>query len=244
MSFIPEPDYERMNRLVQSVADVLFAPAADKDFKRKCEAWIKAVVTKISLGWDFGFLQSVHYDTLVAGVGVFRLEGDCNKVHAVFAPGRLRRYSLVDSAASAAGHSFSHIGVPEAYALESGNQLHLLPPPADDTSVAVVYSRPIDVSIVPDSWEPVIVDGVIGLYGRHYDRAALNEGSSEFERRFRREVRWLRRECGDAVVMDAVALRCAMTNEALAAPVVQVAVVEPVDDGVESDSVSYPLTVG
>jgi hypothetical protein len=52
------------------------------------------------------------------------------------------------------------------------------------TPFACLYTRPMDLAIVPDFWETVVLDGVLGTYGRHFDRDALGSSPEEFERRY------------------------------------------------------------
>jgi hypothetical protein len=52
------------------------------------------------------------------------------------------------------------------------------------TPFAILYTRPMDLAIVPDYWETVVLDGVLGTYGRHFDRDALGDSPEEFERRY------------------------------------------------------------
>lgn len=52
------------------------------------------------------------------------------------------------------------------------------------TPFAILYTRPMDLAIVPDFWETLVLDGVLGTYGRHFDRDALGDSPEEFERRY------------------------------------------------------------
>jgi len=52
------------------------------------------------------------------------------------------------------------------------------------TPFAILYTRPMDLAIVPEFWETLVLDGVLGTYGRHFDRDALGSDPQEFERRY------------------------------------------------------------
>jgi hypothetical protein len=57
------------------------------------------------------------------------------------------------------------------------------------TPFAALYTRLMDLAIVPDFWETLIVNGVLGTYGRHFDRDALAADPEEYERRYEAQLR-------------------------------------------------------
>ncbi len=57
------------------------------------------------------------------------------------------------------------------------------------TPFACLYTRPMDLAIVPDFWETLVLDGVLGTYGRHFDRDALGAAPEEFERRYEAKLK-------------------------------------------------------
>jgi hypothetical protein len=57
------------------------------------------------------------------------------------------------------------------------------------TPFSCLYTRPMDLAIVPEFWETVVLDGVLGTYGRHFDRDALGSSPEEFERRYESKLK-------------------------------------------------------
>lgn len=56
------------------------------------------------------------------------------------------------------------------------------------TPFAVLYTRPMDLAIVPDFWETVVLNGVLGTFGRHFDRDQLGSEPEVFEQRYERQL--------------------------------------------------------
>lgn len=57
------------------------------------------------------------------------------------------------------------------------------------TRMTLLYTAPMDVAAVPDHFEPLLVNGALGLYGRHFDRDTLTEDAAAFEVRYRTGLR-------------------------------------------------------
>lgn len=57
------------------------------------------------------------------------------------------------------------------------------------TPFALLYTRPMDLAIVPEFWETIVLDGVLGTYGRHFDRDAIGDDPEEFERRYEAKLK-------------------------------------------------------
>lgn len=57
------------------------------------------------------------------------------------------------------------------------------------TPLTLLYTVPMDVTVMPDHFEPMLVHGALGLYGRHFDRDTLTDAAPEFERRYRENLR-------------------------------------------------------
>lgn len=57
------------------------------------------------------------------------------------------------------------------------------------TPFAVLYTRPMDLAIVPAFWKTVVVNGVLGTFGRHFDRDQLGSDPEEFERRYEAQLK-------------------------------------------------------
>lgn len=56
------------------------------------------------------------------------------------------------------------------------------------TPFALLYTRPMDLAIVPDFFETVTVNGVLGTFGRHFDRDQLGSDPENFETRYERQL--------------------------------------------------------
>ncbi len=57
------------------------------------------------------------------------------------------------------------------------------------TPFSTLYTRPMDLAIVPDFWETIVLNGVLGTFGRHFDRDSLASDPEEFERRYEAQLR-------------------------------------------------------
>lgn len=56
------------------------------------------------------------------------------------------------------------------------------------TPLHLVYTRPMDLAIVPDSFETIVLNGVLGTFGRHFDRDQLGSHPEDFEQRYERQL--------------------------------------------------------
>jgi hypothetical protein len=182
----PRQDASREERILTDLADLMHAPR-DDDFDRRALRWIGHVLAIAARGRKWWFLENVAGTTLKSGADMIDLRGHVDRVAAVYAPKRLHLLSLAEitelrQAATVAGRP--NAGEPTHYANEAGRRIHLWPAPATATRFAVLYQRPMAIELVPDEWESIIVDGVLGRYGRHFDRDALTQDPAEFERRF------------------------------------------------------------
>jgi hypothetical protein len=54
--------------------------------------------------------------------------------------------------------------------------------------LTLLYTVPMDMSLVPDHFEPMVLHGILGLYGRHFDRDVLTDSAPDFEARYRRNL--------------------------------------------------------
>lgn len=57
------------------------------------------------------------------------------------------------------------------------------------TPFALLYTRPMDLAIVPDFWETIVLNGVLGTFGRHFDRDQLAAAPENFESRYEQQLR-------------------------------------------------------
>jgi len=187
MQPFPAPDYERLGRVIADFAALMRFDTND-DNTAMTTRWISHVLNRARLANPrWWFLENLASTTLAAGVDLVDLQGALVDVCAVWAPLRLEQRSLswiVDRRQYAARYGRSNAGWPEHYALEAGRRLHLWPVPHQAMPFVVQYQRPIDIAIVPDAWESVLLDGLVGLYGRHWDRDALTSRPADFEKRF------------------------------------------------------------
>lgn len=204
---IPVPDSERENRIIQDLVDLMHAdplpadPATWEglDSVRRARRWIGHVLADIGARRRWWFLDNVATAELSAGQDVIELAGHIDKVTAVFAPRRLHKLSLAALTelrqSAAADNSANAAAECTHYALQAGKLVHLWPAPSAAVAFAVLYSRPIHCAILPsNAWERIVLNGVIGTFGRHFDRDALTSEPVEFERRYEQQ---LRRETSD-----------------------------------------------
>lgn len=56
------------------------------------------------------------------------------------------------------------------------------------TPFAALYTRPLDLAMVPPFWETVVVNGVLGTFGRHFDRDQLAADPEDFEARYEKQL--------------------------------------------------------
>ena len=183
----PAPDPGRRDRIVQDVID-LMKLRNDDIIKTKVRRWLEFTLTKAQrfnrLPWWFAgrlFACKVY-----EGQDVFDLQGQLDRFISLFCPGRLRAKSMdyiLQQRAEADYYHQANSGIPKYYALHGG-RLHLWPAPDSEMMLCITYSIPLTTEIVPPEWEAYLVDGVIGLYGRHFDSSGLLEEASGFEAAF------------------------------------------------------------
>lgn len=185
----PKPDFDREDRVVGDIADLMHG---DTEKSKKLYArWLRFVLDDAN-DWHAGpwwFLENVYLGTLDTGQDVIDVTGHFDKPISVYAPCKLTYVplSLIASLRMQAKENDSaNAGDVKLYSLEGGRRIHLWPAPAEDgIGLGLIYTRPMEIPIVPSNWEAILVNGVIGLYGRHYDRSGLGERASDFERRYR-----------------------------------------------------------
>jgi len=199
----PAPDHGRESRLVKDIADLLHEPCVlDEgdnitDMNPLSEArfrrWIRLLLEDIQQRRRWWFLDNATTPiTLSAGQDVIDIRGDVDKIIKVYAPLKLHQESLgavTDWRMDAIANSRPNAGRVQRYAIESGRRIHLQPAPAEDSLFAVLYARPIEPAILPRNWDNIILDGVIGKYGRHFDRDALTQDPEFFESRFEAKLK-------------------------------------------------------
>ena len=188
----PAPDFDREGRLVQDVIDLMHGTDND-DFKRKVKRWLTLVLQDAGRRRRWWFLEHAVTTTLGPGDDVIDLKGHLDRVIAVFAPERLTKAPLstiLEKRLTASRDNLPNAGPqPTQYALEAGRRLHLWPAPDRAVQLGILYARPLHVALVPDEWESILLNGVIGKYGRHYDRDALLDKAGNLEERFEHALR-------------------------------------------------------
>jgi hypothetical protein len=200
----PAADTAREARLVQDVADLLQEPAPSAETQRKIKRWIGLVLQHMASVRPWRFLENQVQTSLGPGIDTVDLLGDLGQVLGLVGPdGRLVQVTLGSIAEyrALAGADRQRGGRLVLYALEGGRRVHVWPAPDEDTPLVLHYQRPMQLALVPDDLEPVIVNGVLGRYGRHFDRDALTQDPVEFETRYMRDLRAAGRDSWDATLV-------------------------------------------
>lgn len=199
----PPKDTTREDRVVADLID--FMKADDlAAVQTRVKRWITHVLNDAKRGRKWWFLENVAVAKLEAGADIIDLKGDLDKVVSIWAPKRLRKVSLQTIVAlrqDVKENNRANAGTPDVYALEAGKRLHLFPAPGEEIDFLAHYTRPLKVEIVPEEWETLILEGVIGLYGRHFDRDALVESPKAFLDRYKLGLKELR---GDAFDIEQI----------------------------------------
>ena len=194
----PPVDATRESRLIDDVCVLLHDDTTAT--RAKVQRWIKQVLLRAQRGRAWWFLNRSAVSTLPAAADVLDLMGSIDRVRSVLA-GKvlLSQIPLPDllrlRQETSEGLNGGDIGY---YALEAGHRLHFWPAPAAATRLQVIYTVPMAVDSVPEEWETIILDGVLGLYGRHFDRDSLTQDPGFFEQRFLAALKEANRESADS----------------------------------------------
>lgn len=183
----PAPDPTRRDRIVQDVID-LMKLRNDDIIKAKVRRWLAFTLTKAQRfnRQPWWFARRLFACKVYEGQDVFDLQGQLDRLISIFCPGRLRAKpmdAIIEHRAKADYYHQANSGIPEYYALHGG-RLHLWPAPDSELMFCLTYSIPLTPAIIPPEWESYLVDGVIGLYGRHFDSSGLLEEAAGFEAAF------------------------------------------------------------
>ena len=190
----PKPDSERQQRIVNDVLQLLklrttavvtSGGVTFDPYAQVCR-WLQHVLNKAkshnSLPWWFA-RRSFSF-VIYAGQDVFDFQHKVDRLLGVICKGNLEQRSMewiTQRRCEAQG--CNNAGIPQYYC-EFGGRLHLYPAPKEALMLSVFYTVPLTCDIVPDEWETVLVDGVIGLYGGHFDRSGVVGEVVAFEKRF------------------------------------------------------------
>lgn len=194
----PPQDDDRLALVVEDIGVMLHdtgVPTA-----AKITRWITKILSDAASRRAWWFLKNVASATLAAGNDIVDLKGDVDTLERIYCPRRLNKISLAritDLRMAAAANGTPNGGPPTHYALEAGRRVHLWPCPSAAVTFAVLYQRPFEIEILPTLWDVVIADGVIGRYGRHFDRDQLTEDPVEFERRYESGLKRAAVDCWD-----------------------------------------------
>ena len=183
----PPPDLARRDRIVQDVID-LMKLRDDDIIKAKVRRWLEFTLTKAQRfnRFPWWFAKRLFGCKVYEGQDVFDLQGQLDRLIAIFCPGRLRAKpmdAIIERRTQADYYHQANSGIPEYYAIHGG-RLHLYPAPDREMMLCITYSIPLTPAIVPPEWESYLVDGIIGLYGRHFDSSGLLEEAAGFEAAF------------------------------------------------------------
>jgi len=278
---VETPTSQRITRVTNDIVD-LMRMENDASSRARVQRWLANTLQDATSRRKWWFLERLASTTLTVGQDLIDLQGDIEKVIALFGPKRLNKLPLTritELRMAAADSGTSNAGPPTHYALEHREpgivRAHLWPAPpgssmtftadaATDllsvsdtsamstgralrfsstttlpaplvasttyyaividsttikvattaanasagtaidltdagtgthtlfetlTSFASLYTRPMDLAVVPDLFETLIANGVIGLYGRHWDRDVLAQDPENFETRYEKQLK-------------------------------------------------------
>ena len=170
----PPADPGREARLVGDICGLLHDHTAEA--QARVRRWIWLVLQRVKLSARWWFLESSRDFQVGKGWLFVDLDGDFERLAAAFLPGRLELVplaALLSARLAAAADGLPLLGEVSHCALESGRRLHFWPLPKEDCVLACWLTRQITVDTLPGDWERIVLSGVVGLYGRHFDRDFL-----------------------------------------------------------------------
>lgn len=201
----PLPDDQREQRIVTDVIN-LMKLRDDEQIHTMVQRWLAFTLVKAQrfnrLPWWFA--RRMFVCVVYPGQDVFDMQGEIDRIITISCPFRLQNRpinELNDDRQEAIVCGRSNAGQPTYYCIYGG-RLHLWPCPDKDYLIIITYSYPLKPSIVPPEWESFLVDGVIGLYGRHFDSSGLLENANEFVNRFYEGLKTSRAEHFDSQIHD------------------------------------------
>lgn len=188
-SDFPPTDAKRGARICQDVME-LMKIRQDEQNVHLVGRWLELTLAKAKqfnrLPWWFA--RRFYACRIFAGQDLFDLSGDMDRVIAVYCLKKLSHIALseiIERRHTANCYHRVNRGEPAYYCFDGG-RLHLWPAPEKDMLLAISYSCPLKAEIVPAEWETILVDGIIGFYGRFFDSTGLinKETGAEFLPRF------------------------------------------------------------
>ena len=203
----PPPDPKRAARICEDVIDLLKMRKGE-DADRRVGRWLKLTLAKAQrfnrLPWWFA--RRLYGCRIFAGQDLFDLTGDMDRIIAVYCLRKLKNIALgeiIERRHSAHCYHRVNQGEPRYYCFDGG-RLHLWPAPEKDMLLAIGYSCPLEASIIPEEWETILLDGIIGFYGRFFDSTGLinKETGQEFLPRFWEGLKAARSQHFDTEVFE------------------------------------------
>lgn len=193
--FHPTPDPDRSKRIVGDVIG-LMKLNNNEATRSQVTRWLQLTLSKAQgmnrLPWWFA--RRLFACLAYPGQDVFDLQGQLDRTITLFCPNKLRLKPIGFILEKRAEGS---LGTPAFYSLH-GARIHLWPAPKEETLFVITYTLPITADIVPPEWESCLIDGVIGFYGKYFDRSGLLENPEEFAQRFMAGIKASRSEHFDS----------------------------------------------
>ena len=203
----PPPDPERGGRICQDVID-LMKIRDDEHNQHLVGRWLELTLEKAKRfnRRPWWFARRLFGCRIFSGQDMFDLTGDMDRMIAVFCLVKLKQIALgeiLERRNRAYYHSRVNCGDPRYYNFD-GARLHLWPAPDRDMLLVISYTCPLEAEIVPVEWETILLDGIIGLYGRFFDSTGLinKESGAEFQPRFWEGLKASRSEHFDSEVHE------------------------------------------
>ena len=203
----PPTDPERGKRICRDVMD-LMKIRKDEKTVHLVGRWLELTLGKAQRfnRQPWWFARRLYGCRIFPGQDLFDLTGDMDRIIAAYCLEKMQHISLgeiLERRHKANCHHRINRGEPRYYCFYGG-RLHLWPAPDNDMLMAISYSCPLDAAIIPDEWETVILDGIIGLYGRFFDSTGLinKENAQEFLPRFWEGLKATRQNHFDSEVFE------------------------------------------
>ncbi|MCW7555532.1 hypothetical protein NX722_23495 [Endozoicomonas gorgoniicola] len=189
----PKPDSERKERIITDVTGLLKI-RDDDDTRAKVGRWLHHTLIKAQKHSrrPWWFTKRVFSFIAYPGQDVFDLKGSIDSLISLHGKDKILK-KPVDQIMAYRSHAYdngnTNRGEPKIYA-EFGGRLHIWPAPDKKMMLHLCFTVPMTSDIVPDEWETFLVDGVIGLYGAHFDKSGMIGEPQEFANRFWSSIKY------------------------------------------------------
>ncbi|WP_448215299.1 hypothetical protein [Endozoicomonas sp. 2B-B] len=183
----PRPDSDREARIVTDVIGLLKI-RDDEDTQKKVKRWLHHTLVKAQKKpkKPWWFTKRLFSFVAYPGQDVFDLKGSIDSLISLHGEQKLVKATMnkiLNYRSQAFNNSNASRGKPRIYA-EYGGRLHIWPAPDKQMMLNLCFTLPMTANTVPDEWETFLVDGVIGLYGAHFDKSGMVGEPREFANRF------------------------------------------------------------